>query len=96
MNVLIKPIISEKMTAMAEKHNRYGFIVERHATKGQIKQAIEETYGVHVVRINTLVQRGKASSRYTKGGLIEGQKNTFKKAMVFVGKDETIDIYSNI
>lgn len=96
MNVLIKPIISEKMTMLAEKHNRYGFIVDRQATKGQIKKAVEDIYGVKVLKINTLIQRGKATSRYTKGGLIEGKKNTVKKAMVFVSKDEKIDIYSNI
>ena len=96
MGILIKPIVSEKMTAESEKFNRYGFIVDRKATKGQIKKAVEEVYGVKVLKINTLVQRGKATSRYTKGGLIEGQKNTVKKAMVFVSKDEKIDIYSNI
>lgn len=96
MSVLIKPIISEKRTAEAEKFNRYGFIVERAATKTQIKSEVERIYGVKVVRVNTLVQRGKDASRYTKAGMIEGQKPTIKKATVFVAKDEKIDFYSNI
>jgi Ribosomal protein L23 len=96
MNVLIKPIISEKMTKISEQYNRYGFIVERKATKPQIKKQIEEIYGVKVVQINTLVQRGKSSSRYTKAGMISGQKNTVKKAYVFVDKDDKIDFFSNI
>ncbi|MCQ2279664.1 MAG: 50S ribosomal protein L23 [Bacteroidales bacterium] len=96
MSVLIKPIISEKRTAEAEKFNRYGFIVERSATKTQIKSEVEKIYGVKVVRVNTLVQRGKDASRYTKAGFIEGQKPTIKKATVFVGKDDKIDFYSNI
>ena len=96
MSVLIKPIISEKRTAEAEKFNRYGFIVERAATKTQIKSEVEKIYGVKVVRVNTLVQRGKDASRYTKAGMIEGQKPTIKKATVFVAKDEKIDFYSNI
>lgn len=96
MNILIKPIISEKMQAVAEKYNRYGFIVDRKATKTQIKVAIEDIYGVRVDRINTLVQRGKATSRNTKAGVILGQKNTVKKAIVFVNKEDKIDIYSSI
>jgi large subunit ribosomal protein L23 len=96
MNVIIKPIISEKMTGLAEKFNRYGFLVTRSATKTQIKKEIEEIYGVKVKQVNTLVQRGKATSRYTKAGMITGQKNTSKKAFVFVNKDEKIDFFSTI
>jgi len=96
MNILIKPIISEKMQAVSEKYNRYGFIVDRKATKSQIKYAIEEVYGVRVDRINTLVQRGKTTMRHTKAGAIRGQKNTVKKAVVFVNKEDKIDIFSSI
>ena len=96
MNVIIKPIISEKMTMVSEKYNRYGFIVDRKATKPQIKKEIEDIYGVKVLQVNTLIQCGKSTSRYTKAGLIEGHKNTFKKAMVFVSKEDKIDLYSNI
>lgn len=96
MNVLIKPIISEKMTMAAGKFNRYGFIVDRKATKTQIKKEVEELYGVKVLQVNTLIQRGKESSRNTKAGLIVGWKNTVKKAMVFVNKEDKIDFYSSI
>ena len=96
MNVIIKPIISEKMTMVGEKYNRYGFIVDRKATKPQIKKEIEDIYGVKVLQVNTLIQRGKSTSRYTKAGMIQGQKSTFKKAMIFVSKEDKIDIYSNI
>ncbi len=96
MNVLIKPIISEKMTIISEKYNRYGFIVDRKATKSQIKRDVEEIYGVKVVQVNTLIQRGKSSSRYTKTGVITGQKNTVKKAFVELSKEDKIDFYSNI
>lgn len=96
MNVLIKPIISEKMTKVSDKLNRYGFVVDRQATKTQIKKEVEDIYGVKVVKVNTLIQRGKASSRYTKAGMIEGQKNTFKKAIVELSKEDKIDFFSNI
>ena len=96
MNVLIKPIISENMTNQGDKFNRYGFIVDRKATKSQIKAEVEDIYGVKVRRVNTLIQRGKASSRYTKTGVITGKKNTVKKAIVEISKEEKIDFFSNI
>ena len=96
MSVIIKPIISEKMNNVAEKYNRYGFMVTREATKPEIKREIESVYNVKVVRVNTLIQRGKTSTRNTKAGIIVGQKNNFKKAYVFVDKEDKIDFYSNI
>lgn len=96
MNVLVKPIISEKMTKTADTYNRYGFVVDRKATKTQIKKEVEEIYGVKVVQVNTLIQRGKSSSRYTKAGMIQGQKNTVKKALVELRKEDKIDFFSNI
>jgi large subunit ribosomal protein L23 len=96
MNILVKPIISEKMQAVSEKFNRYGFIVDRKATKSQIKFAIEDLYGVQVDKVNTLIQRGRATARNTKAGIIHGQKNSVKKAIVFVNKKDKIDIFSNI
>lgn len=96
MNVLIKPIISEKMTIAGDKQNCYAFIVDRQATKPQIKKAIEDVYGVKVDRVNTLIQRGKVSSRYTKAGVIAGQKSTVKKAIVYVSQNDKIDLFSSI
>ena len=96
MSCIIKPIISEKMTTVAEKYNRYGFMVTREATKLEIKREIESIYNVKVVRVNTLIQRGKTTARNTKAGVIFGQKNNFKKAYVFVDKEDKIDFYSNI
>ena len=96
MNVIKKPIITEKMTAISEKYNRYGFVVDRRADKLQIKKAVEDLYHVEVERVNTLIQRGKDSSRYTKSGLIRGRKNSFKKAIVQLKDKYTIDFYSNI
>ncbi|MCR4680492.1 MAG: 50S ribosomal protein L23 [Bacteroidales bacterium] len=96
MSIIIKPIISEKMTQTADKYNRYGFMVTREATKPEIKREVEAVYGVKVVRVNTLIQRGKVQNRNTKAGVITGQKNNFKKAYVFVDKDQKIDFYSNI
>lgn len=72
MEILIKPIVTEKMTGQAEGLNRYGFIVNRNANKTQIKQAIEGLYNVSVESVNTLVHGGKRKSRFTKAGIISG------------------------
>ena len=96
MNILIKPVITEKMTDLGEKLNRYGFIVEKKANKIQIKKAVEDFYGVDVVAVNTMNYSGKEKSRFTKGGVISGRTNAFKKAIVTLAEGETIDFYSNI
>lgn len=96
MDIIIKPVITEKMTQMGESLNRYGFIVNRKANKLQIKKAIEELYGVDVVSVNTMTYRGKTKSRFTKTGIISGKTASFKKAIITVAEGETIDFYSNI
>ena len=97
MAILIKPLVTEKMTNITDKHsNRYGFIVRPEADKLQIKKEIENLYNVHVVSVNTARYAGKRSSRYTKAGLIRGQKNAWKKAIVTLKEGDTIDFYSNI
>ena len=48
MEIILKPIISEKMTDTSEKLLRYGFFVEKKANKLQIKKAVEQLYGVQV------------------------------------------------
>ena len=96
MSIIIKPIITEKMTQMGEQLNRYGFVVDRRANKLQIKKAIKDLYGVDVVDVNTMVYSGKNKSRFTKGGVITGRTSTYKKAIITLAEGETIDFYSNI
>ncbi|TVR41522.1 MAG: 50S ribosomal protein L23 [Bacteroidia bacterium] len=97
MQVLIKPLITEKMTAVTEKFpGRYGFIVDKRATKSQIKVAIEQMYDVTVDSVNTMVYLGKRQTRYTRTGFQSGRKNNFKKAIVTLSEGQSIDFYSNI
>ena len=96
MNILIKPIITEKVTKDSEIFNRYGFVVDKRANKIQIKNAVETVYGVNVVNVNTMNVRPDRSVKYTKSGLISGKTNAFKKAIVQVQDGETIDFYNNI
>ena len=82
MGIIIKPIVTEKMTVQGEKLNRYGFIVDREANKLQIKDAVEKAYGVTVADVNTVNYHGKKKSRFTKAGILTGRMNHFKKAYV--------------
>lgn len=93
---MIKPIVTEKATALSEKLNRYTFCVSPDANKYQIKNLVEELYGVKVTSVNTMNYEGKRKQRYTKAGLIRGKKPSFKKAIVTLAEGETIDFYSNI
>lgn len=95
-DVLIKPILSEKANAQQEKLRRYAFRVARKANKLEIKKAVESFYGVSVVEVNTAVAPAKSKSRFTKAGVISGQKPAYKKAFVTVAEGEAIDMYSNI
>jgi large subunit ribosomal protein L23 len=96
MEILLKPIITEKMTAQSVKLNRFGFIVDRKANKIQIKKAVEKMYNVSVETVNTLRYAGKNKSRNTKTGIVNGTTNAFKKAIVTLKEGDTIDFYSNI
>ncbi len=96
MSIIIKPIISEKMTRLGEKLNRYAFVVDRSANKLQIKDAVEKLYGVQVQDVNTIIHGGKRKSRFTKTGIIAGKTNTYKKALITLAEGDTIDFYSNI
>ncbi len=96
MNILIKPIVTEKMTAQGEEFNRYGFVVEKSANKLEIKLAVEELYDVKVSEVNTMRYPGKRKQRSTKSGVSIGKTSSYKKAVVTLAEGEVIDFYSNI
>ena len=96
MSVLLKPLVTEKMTDLSEKRGQYGFIVERSANKVEIRKAIEEQYNVTVTSVNTMVYAGKSKKRYTKSAILDGRSNHFKKAVVTVAEGDIIDFYANI
>lgn len=96
MEISIVPLVTEKATALSEKGNRYSFRVSPEANKYQIKNLVEELYGVKVIEVNTMNVRGKNRRRWTRSGLLKGKTDKWKKAVVSVAPGETIDFYSNI
>lgn len=95
MSVLIKPLVTEKVSALNEK-GKYGFVVDRKANKVEIKKAVEKMYGVTVEDVNTMNYLGKSKSRYTKSRIVTGRTPSYKKAIVTVADGEVIDFYSEI
>lgn len=96
MAVLVKPLITEKMSLLSESKGQYGFRVALTATKPEIKAEIERVYNVEVVKLRTLVVAGKRKSRFTKSGVSNGKTSNYKKAIVSLKDDQTIDFYENI
>ncbi len=96
MAIIIKPIVTEKMTKLGETLNRYGFRVQKNANKIEVKQAVEELYNVTVTDVNTFIVPAKNKSRYTKSGVISGKVSAYKKAVVTLKEGDRIDFYSNI
>jgi large subunit ribosomal protein L23 len=96
MEILKKPLLTEKVTQLTEKLNRYTFKCDHRANKLQIKAAIEQMYGVNIVAVNTMRCFGKLKSRNTKAGMVSGRAAAYKKAIVTLKDGETIDFYSTI
>ena len=96
MNIVVKPVITEKMTAQGDKFNRYGFVVAKTANKVQIRAAVEKLYGVTVDSVNTQNYVGKVKTRNTTRGVAIGRVNKHKKAIVTLKAGESIDFYASI
>jgi large subunit ribosomal protein L23 len=93
--VLVRPVITEKVNLQMERSGRYTFVVGKQANKLEIKKAIEEFYGVKVTDVNTVVVPAKSKTRFTKAGLLAGRKPSYKKAVVTLAAGESIDLFSN-
>lgn len=91
--ILIRPVVTEKSTALQEDIQQYVFVVNKDANKIEIKDAIESMYGVNVERVNTSILPSKSKSRFTKSGVINGRKKSYKKAFVTLADGEEIDIF---
>ena len=96
MNILIKPIITEKATNDSELNNRYTFQVNVKSNKVEIKKAVEKAYGVSVEKVRTINVRPDRNTRFTKAGVQHGNTNAVKKAIVQLAEGESIDLYANM
>ena len=95
-HILIRPLVTEKMTAMTEREKKYGFVVEVNANKIEIAKAIEQKFNVDVVTVKTIKYKGKEKTQFTKRGRFTGRSPQFKKAIVTLKEDQTIDIFGEV
>ena len=87
-----QPIVSEKTMTLSSEQNQYAFVVDRDATKPEIKKQIQQRYNVEVVRVRTIRLQGKAN-------MFRGKRSNptpVKKAIVTVQKGQKIDIAGNV
>lgn len=94
--VLIRPLVTEKMTGITEQTNQYGFVVDINANKIEIAKAIKEKFEVDVVSVNTIKYKGKTKTQFTKKGRFEGKTPQYKKAIVSVKEGQTIDLFGEV
>ena len=92
--VLVRPVITEKVNGQMEKENRYTFVVDKRSNKLEIKEAVENFYSVKVTEVNTIIVPAKNKSRFTKAGFVKGRKPSYKKAVVTLAEGEAIDLFS--
>jgi len=94
--IILKPVISEKSQQLSTGRNQFTFVVEKTASKYQIREAIQSMFDVKVERVNTLRMPAKLKRRFTKRGLQHGRRNAYKKAIVTLPEGETIDFYGEL
>jgi large subunit ribosomal protein L23 len=87
--VIRKPVLTEKSTYAMNEENRYTFEVDRRATKTQIKDAVEQIYGVRVIGVNTSVTQGRG--RRLRYGYVSGGET--KKAVVRLQEGQVIELF---
>lgn len=87
-DVIISPVVSEKSFAEAER-GKYTFVVSAKATKPQIRSAVEQIWGVHVAKVNTLRRRGKTVRRR----FVTGRRSDVRRAVVTLHAGEKIEMF---
>lgn len=94
--IIIRPLITEKMSNLTADQNKYGFLVIPSANKIEIAKAIQDKFNVHVVDIRTVNHPGKTKTQFRKGGRFTGKTARYKKAIVTLREGETIDLFEEV
>jgi large subunit ribosomal protein L23 len=94
--ILISPLITEKMTNISADQGKYGFIVNPVANKIQIAKAIEQKFNVHVTDVKTIKYNGKIKTQFRKSGRFSGRTSGYKKAIVTLKEGESIELFEEV
>ena len=94
--ILIRPLITEKMTNLSAATGKYGFLVNPEANKIEIAKAIEKKFEVHVVNVRTINHPGKTKTQFRKSGRFVGKTAKYKKAIVTLKEGEKIELFEQV
>ncbi|MGE5846792.1 MAG: 50S ribosomal protein L23 [Ignavibacteria bacterium] len=94
--ILIKPLITEKMTNLSADTGKYGFIVNPQSNKIEIAKAVEKKFNVHVVSVRTINHPGKTKTQFRKSGRFTGKTPKFKKAIITLKEGEKIELFEQV
>jgi large subunit ribosomal protein L23 len=91
-DVLVRPLLTEKITALRESANKVGLVVRGDANRIEIKQAVEAALKVRVERVNVMNVRGKLK----RLGRFAGRRPNWKKAIVTLKAGEKLELYESV
>ena len=94
--ILIRPLITEKMTNISSSLGKYGFLVNPASNKIEIAKAVEKKFNVHVVNVRTINHPGKMKTQFRKSGRFTGKTAKSKKAVITLKKGETIELFEQV
>jgi len=95
LNILIRPLYTEKIAKLQDQENKYAFEVDRNSNKIEIRQEIEKRFEVKVTKIQTMVIQGKMRQQMTRAGRFHGRRPDWKKAIVTLVDGDKIDLFEN-
>lgn len=93
ITILKKPILTEKMLRLQESQSKYAFVVDKNATKIDIKRAVQEKFDVTVELVQTMMVSGKTKRMNTRRGITTGKRPSWKKAIITLRKGDSIDFF---
>ncbi len=88
-DIILAPVVSEKSYDLIEEQNTYTFEVDPRSNKEEIRDAVEEVFGVSVVRVNTMNRKGKVK----RTGYKLGKRKDVKRAVVTLVEGDSIDLF---
>jgi len=95
--IILRPILTEKMSRLEEVQNKYAFQVNRRANKIEIRKAIEKKFNVKVTKVSTTNMKGKQKQMTVRSGghviRTSGRRSDWKKAIVTLEEGFSIDLY---
>jgi large subunit ribosomal protein L23 len=88
-DIIFSPVVSEKSYDLIEKRNTYTFVVDRRSNKSEVKDVIEDVFGVKVTSVNTQNRPGKMK----RTGMVRGRRKSTKRALVTLAQGDSIDLF---